>query len=65
MLPDTMTTELREIARQLIGSKTDDEEQEAVRAFLAVCATYGVSVDGDGQSLILPSWCGGTRRVEG
>ncbi len=45
MLPDRMTEELREVAKEFVGAQTDDESCEALRAFLAICAHYGYGVD--------------------
>ncbi len=46
---DTLTANLRDVARELLDARDDRETTEAMRAFLAACRNFGVAVDDAGE----------------
>lgn len=48
-IPDSTMQQLRAIARELAEAIPGAEQEEAVRAFLCVCADAGVAVDDAGE----------------
>ncbi len=48
-LSDSLTANLREVARELLDARSDAEKAEAVRAFLTACRNYRIAVDDLGE----------------